>query len=138
KRCFSRARRGPVLNRSSSYGLPPVSAKPKPSMVWKRCASSTVSSGNLPASEEQCSCVCVATTAAPSGVVSTSRNSPSCRALDDKEENSKAQDENSTNFSFMRPPALRRAGFFPKTNGCAQTEYVHTRCSQLSQEIVAS
>src|ERR1035438_2918706 len=95
--------------RISNCALPPVSAKPKPSIVWKCCTSSTVSTGNGPPSEEKWGeLACGATKLARSGVVSHSRSSRSCCALDDREENSRAQDENRTNFSFMRPPIYER------------------------------
>src|SRR6266700_5577803 len=95
--------------RISSCALPPVSAKPNPSMVWECCASSTVSTGCPPTFEEKCSEVdCSATTAARSGVVSHSCASCSCCALDDKQENSKGQNDNSTNLRFMRTPTYVR------------------------------
>src|ERR1700685_2904948 len=91
--------------RINNCALPPVKAKPKPSIVWKCWASSTVSTGCGPASEEKRNEVaCSATTAVRSGVVSHSRASGCCWAFEDKEENSREQDENRINLSFMRPP----------------------------------
>jgi hypothetical protein len=55
-------------------------------------------------------------------VVSRSRASPSCCAFndeDDKQENSRVQDKNRTNLSFMRTPAYHGYDFFGKTNDCA-------------------
>src|ERR1700676_1711032 len=102
---FSKAARGAALMRISSCALPPVSAKPKPSMVWKCCASFTESTDSSPASEEKCSELgCGATTLVRSGVVSHSRASCSCRAFDEKGANSKVQDKKRTTLSFMRTP----------------------------------
>src|SRR5580700_10754287 len=97
--------------RISSCALPPVSAKPKPSIDWKCCASSTVRTGDGPASDEKCSAPgCSATSAVRSGVVSHSRASCSCCAFDNMEKESRAQDEHRSDFSFTRPP-LRTPGY---------------------------
>src|SRR5271154_531971 len=105
--------------RIKSCALPPVSAKPKPSIDWKCCASSTVRTGDGPASDEKWSGPgCSATSAVRSGVVSHSRASWSCCAFDDMEKKSRAQDEHRSNFSFTIPP-LRMPGYPKDKRLCA-------------------